>query len=66
MEETAYIGDDYNDLECMRKVAVRGCPQDAIEEIRNISDFVAQSKGGYGAVRDFIDWIEENEKNTNS
>lgn len=66
LEEVAYIGDDYNDLCCMNIVGLKGCPQDAIQEIKQVADFIAPSKGGYGAVRDFIDWIEKNEKNTNS
>ncbi len=58
LEETAYIGDDLNDLDCMRKVAVTGCPNDAAREIREISDYVAKSPGGYGAVREFIEWLK--------
>lgn len=57
----AYIGDDINDLACMKAVkeagGIIGCPADAVEKIRAITDFLAPHNGGEGAVRDFIEWI---------
>lgn len=57
----AYIGDDINDLSCMKSVkeagGVVGCPADAVEEVLVLSDFVSRRKGGEGAVREFIEWI---------
>lgn len=32
-EEIAYIGDDLNDLECIRYCVVSACPSDAIPEM---------------------------------
>lgn len=60
LSETAYIGDDLNDLECMKVAALRGCPHDAIDEVKSIADFVSGKYGGMGAVRDFINWINKN------
>lgn len=57
MEETVYIGDDMNDIDCMKLVGVCACPNDAVDEIKKICDIVAQKKGGYGAVREIIDKI---------
>lgn len=57
LSEVAYMGDDLNDLECMKLVGVRGCPADAVQEIKEVSDIVTCSRGGYGAVREFINWI---------
>lgn len=60
-ENVAYIGDDINDLPCMREVkaggGVVGCPGDAVPEVKKISDFISAFDGGNGAVRDFIEWI---------
>ena len=56
-EEIAYIGDDLNDLECMQYVGLTGCPNDAVEPIRRICDYVCRQDGGRGAVREFIDYI---------
>lgn len=59
--KVAYIGDDLNDLQCMKAVksedGVVACPADAIEDVKNIADFVGTCKGGDGAVREFIEWI---------
>ncbi len=61
LSEVAYIGDDINDLSCMKAVkeagGVVGCPADATNSIIGISDYVAEHNGGEGAVRDFIEWI---------
>ena len=56
-ENVAYIGDDLNDLDCMRQCALKGCPADAAAEIKAIADFVCTRNGGAGAVREFIEWI---------
>lgn len=56
-EEVAYIGDDLNDFESMKKCGVTGCPADAVDEIKNISNYISKYNGGEGAVRDFIEWI---------
>lgn len=59
--DVAYIGDDINDLECMKAVLLKGglvgCPQDAVKEVKNISSFVSNKNGGAGAVRDFVEWV---------
>ena len=59
----AYMGDDINDLSCMKTVKEAGCivacPADAVKQIIVISDFVATHNGGNGAVREFIDWLAE-------
>ena len=59
----AYIGDDINDFSCMMLVkeagGIVGCPKDAASKVTRIADFVAEYKGGDGAVRNFIEWIIE-------
>lgn len=59
LDEVAYIGDDLNDFEVMKIVGFRGCPADAVKEIKEICEFVSQSDGGRGAVREFIEWIRD-------
>ena len=59
-EEIAYIGDDLNDFESMKKCGITGCPADAVDEIKNISDYTSKFNGGDGAIRDFVDWILKN------
>lgn len=56
-EELGYLGDDLNDLECMRLAAFVGCPADACEEVKALADYVSGMQGGHGAVRDIISYI---------
>lgn len=56
-EEVAYMGDDVNDLDCMRFVGFTACPADAVEDVRGYCDFISRYNGGYGAVREFCDLI---------
>jgi 3-deoxy-D-manno-octulosonate 8-phosphate phosphatase (KDO 8-P phosphatase) len=57
LANVAYIGDDINDLECMKTCGLKGCPADAAPEIKNIADFISKKNGGEGAVREFIENI---------
>lgn len=57
MQEVAYIGDDVNDLECMQLVGHTAAPADAVENILQIVDYVCDKKGGYGAVREYTEYL---------
>lgn len=60
IEETAYFGDDRNDLEAMRLVAERGltgCPADAAVEVVRASHRRAERPGGHGAFRELAEWL---------
>ena len=50
--DAAFVGDDLNDLKVKKYVSVFISPLDAITEIRNNSDIVLQTKGGFGAARE--------------
>lgn len=56
-ENILYMGDDMPDYEVMKRVAVTTCPQDAVSEIREISIYVSDKKGGEGCVRDVIEQV---------
>ena len=60
IENTAYIGDDILDLQCMEIAAIKGCPLDAVDEIKKVCDFISSRNAGSGAVREFIEWIVNN------
>lgn len=59
--KVAYIGDDINDLSCMRLIrengGVIGCPADAVGEVKDAANYICTRNGGNGAVREFIEWI---------
>ena len=58
-EEIAYIGDDVNDLDCIRWCGCTACPADAVPEVLAAVDYVCKREGGRGAVRAFIGQIAE-------
>lgn len=60
LEDVAYIGDDINDLEVIKNVGIGCSVSDAMECVRNISDYITQTKGGEGAVREVAEKIIEN------
>jgi YrbI family 3-deoxy-D-manno-octulosonate 8-phosphate phosphatase len=53
--EIAYIGDDINDLECMKKCGLTACPADAVIEIKKCVNYVLKANGGAACVRELID-----------
>ena len=56
-QEIAYMGDDIPDLECMKHCGVKGCPFNAVSDVKKESDFTSSKIGGSGAVRDSIEWM---------
>ena len=56
-ENVGFIGDDINDLEILKKVGFSACPNDAVEKIKKVSDYVCTNKGGEGAYREVADLI---------
>jgi len=54
-DEVMYMGDDIPDLEIMRRVGCPVCPKDACQEIKEVSLYVSDRKGGYGCGRDVIE-----------
>jgi len=60
LEEIAYIGDDYNDLDIINTVHQKGltaAPQDAMPKIIDAVIYHCNTNGGHGAFRDFAEWI---------
>ena len=51
----AYIGDDLNDLECMKICGYSAAPADAAKEVLASVDYICKHRGGEGAVREFIE-----------
>ena len=52
-----FMGDDIPDYEIMKKAGVPTCPDDAVEEIKHISKYISDKKGGEGCVRDVIEQV---------
>ena len=60
-DHMAYIGDDDNDLDAMHAASLIGCPSDASKKVKAVSNFISIKSGGEGAVREFIEWMIDNE-----
>ncbi|MDN4606799.1 acylneuraminate cytidylyltransferase [Sporosarcina highlanderae] len=56
-ENVAFIGDDVNDLELLKKVGYSFSVADAIQIVKDSVDYVTFRKGGEGAVREVADLI---------
>jgi len=55
--ETAYIGDDVNDIDLLKNVGFSACPNDAIDIVKNNSDYVCNKSGGEGVLREVVEII---------
>lgn len=52
-----YMGDDIPDYEVMKECGIPTCPSDAAEEIKSLSKYISDFKGGEGCVRDVIEQV---------
>jgi YrbI family 3-deoxy-D-manno-octulosonate 8-phosphate phosphatase len=60
ISDVAYIGNDINDLPCLKSVGLPVCPNDAYPEIKKVAKIILNKNGGFGAVREICDWLREN------
>ena len=66
--EILYMGDDIPDIPVMKKIGVPCCPNDAVPDVKKISIYISEKKGGQGCVRDIIEqtlrvqnkWLSKN------
>ncbi|MGQ8338862.1 KdsC family phosphatase [Sunxiuqinia sp. A32] len=62
-EEILFMGDDLVDFPVMKMVGVAVCPIDAVSEIKEISSYISDKKGGEGCVRDIIEQVMRAQEN---
>src|SRR3954469_18669291 len=55
--DVAYMGDDLLDLPVLTRVGLSAAPSDAVADVRERVDFVAQAAGGNGAVRELVELL---------
>ncbi len=56
-EETAYLGNDVNDAECLAVVGLPVVPADAWDEVMPLARLVLTRAGGNGCVRELCDAV---------
>lgn len=57
LKEVAFIGDDINDINLIRKVGISAVPQNAPDYVKTYASYVTAKKGGEGAFREFVEYI---------
>jgi 3-deoxy-D-manno-octulosonate 8-phosphate phosphatase (KDO 8-P phosphatase) len=55
--DVLFMGDDIPDFDVMKEAGIPVCPSDADSEIRQISSYISDKKGGEGCVRDVIEQV---------
>ena len=58
--QVAYMGDDLPDIPVIKEVGLGCCPNDAVDEVREVATFISSKNGGRGAVREMCDLIYKN------
>ncbi|MFA6339043.1 MAG: haloacid dehalogenase-like hydrolase [Candidatus Paceibacterota bacterium] len=61
-KECVYMGDDLGDYQMLQKVGLPSAPAQAEQIIKKIAKFIAQRRGGDGAIRDLADFILKSKK----
>ncbi len=56
-DELIYLGNDINDLKCIRASGLSACPKDAPEIIKKYSYFVGEKCGGDGFIREVLGYL---------
>jgi YrbI family 3-deoxy-D-manno-octulosonate 8-phosphate phosphatase len=57
LEDTAYVGNDVNDADCLEAVGLAVVPADAWPDVVPLAQWVLTRRGGYGCVREFCDAV---------
>ena len=58
-DEALYIGSSYTDIPCMRQVPFSVCPEDAVDDIKEISAVVLPVYGGDGVFCKLYDLLKQ-------
>ena len=62
--EIAYVGDDLIDIPVMEKVGAPIAVSNAIVKVKEISTYITKTAGGYGAFRESVSWIIDQQGRT--
>lgn len=57
LADVVYVGNDINDLGCLRVAGVPIVVHDAHADVLPVARFRTRAPGGFGAVREVCDWI---------
>jgi 3-deoxy-D-manno-octulosonate 8-phosphate phosphatase (KDO 8-P phosphatase) len=57
LTETVFAGSDVVDYSALKLAGISVCPADAVPEIKGISNYICESKGGEGCVREIVSLV---------
>ena len=57
LADVVYVGNDINDLGCLRAVGLPIVVADAHADVLSVARYRTRAAGGFGAVREVCDWI---------
>lgn len=56
-DEAAFIGDDVNDVPCLKRAGLAACVPDAADGVADFAHVVVRRRGGEGALRELIEIV---------
>ena len=56
-EEVMYFGDDVPDMPVMKACGCGVCPADAVDEVKEIADYISDRAGGKGCARASVEMV---------
>lgn len=56
-DEAAFMGDDIVDIPVLKRVGFSAAVADAVDEVKESVNYIAQNSGGHGAVRELCEMI---------
>ncbi len=56
-DEIAFMGDDLPDICVLESVGMACCPLDAVDEVKDVCNYISTKNGGEGAVREVCEFI---------
>ncbi len=63
--DVVYVGNDLNDLDCLRMVGCGVAVSDAPAEVRNAANLILSTPGGRGAVREVVNLVQKRMEDPN-
>jgi len=63
---TVFVGNDVNDIGCLRRAGCGVAVADAYEDARSAADLVLERRGGHGAVRELCDLVRSSSSSASS
>jgi len=56
-DEVLFMGDDIPDISILKECGLATCPSDAVNEVKEVSEYISLYPGGKGCVRDVIEQV---------